>query len=306
LPQKIILKKIRIDKREIIQPDHPLAFFPIIIIIFKWKQLFQKILDLTIEVAKPQLYFIVETSVTSGELSTGSSELPNLRNSIEKLIAFRINVEVQGGEIRYINSSSHPKLDIKATELNLTVHDFSNRTSITESCKITGTCVVYEGKAAIHATLLPLEPTLTADLNLELNSINLALLNHIFRMYAKLDIHQGTMSLYSEVAIANNSFKGYIKPLLNNLDFIGSADQSDNFLQKVWERTVAGFYNLIENKRNQVATKIPIEGRLDDPQVRIGVVIFGVLLNAFVKAFTPSFDHVINFKSIWKMAFNRH
>lgn len=302
---KIILQNIHVNKRDTVEQDHPLAFLPSTTIIFKWKPLFRKILDLHIVVDKPQLLFIAKYFLASGEPSNSRSELPDLKYSIEKLMAFRINVEVQAGEIHYIHLSSHPKLDIKATGLNLTIHDFSNRASITKSCKIAGTCMVYEGNAAIDITLLPLEPTVTADLNLELKSINLVLLNDIFRSYAKVDIHKGTLDLYSEVVIANNSFKGYIKPLLNNLDFISAADRSDNIFQRIWEKAVASFYNLIENKRNQVATKIPIEGRLDDPQVRLGVAVLGILRNAFLKAFTPSFDHVINIKSIWNMAFKK-
>lgn len=305
LAGKITLQNIRINKRETLDQD-PFALFPMITINFRWKPLFRKILDLNIVLDKPQLYYLVEKTFTSDEPPNTSNELPNLKYSIEKLIAFRINAEVQAGEIRYINPTSTPKLDIKATELNLTMRDFSNRASITNLSRITGTCILYDGTATLDVTLLPLEPTLTADLNLELNSINLVLLNDLFRTYAKVDIHKGTLNLYSEVTITNNSFKGYIKPLLNNLDFISAADRSDNIIQKIWERTVASFYNLIENKRNQVATKIPIEGRLDDPKVRVGIAILGVLRNAFMKAFTPSFDNLFTIRSVWNSAFKRY
>jgi hypothetical protein len=48
---------------------------------------------------------------------------------------------------------------------------------------------------------------------------------------------------------------------------------------------VAGFYNILKNKRNaEVVAKIPIEGRLDDPHIHVGVAIITMLKNAFAGA----------------------
>ncbi|MEO7992471.1 MAG: DUF748 domain-containing protein [Chryseolinea sp.] len=298
LKSKISFQNVSILKDSDPASGKPLVQVPTITLFFKWKQLLRRTLDLNIVVDKPQLFFVAEKPSYD---ANHSPELSSLKNSIERLMPFKISVDVHNGEIHYINS--HPQLNIMATEFSLTIHDFSNRLILGKSCSIVGTCFLYEGNAKINATLLPLEPTLTVDLNLELKSINLVLLNDLFREYGKVDINKGTLDLYTEVAVTNNLFKGYIKPLLKNLDFISAADQGDTFFQKIWERIVAGFYNMVENNRNdQVATKIPIEGRLDDPNVRIGVAIIGILRNAFVKALTPSLDNVINFKSIWDMA----
>ncbi len=111
------------------------------------------------------------------------------------------------------------------------------------------------------------------------------------------------MDLFAEVAVSENSFKGYLKPLLLDLDFISKADRSDTIFQKIWERIVAGLFNILANKRNdKIATIIPIEGRLDDPHVHIGVAIIGILRNAFTKALTPTLENIIDIKSVWHKA----
>ena len=279
--------------------DRPLLLVPTITIFFKWKQLLRKMLDLSIVVDKPQVLFIAEkSSLSEDEGANNSPRLPSPKNSIEKLLPFRIGVDVRGGRIRYVNSHSSPQLDITVTDVDLTIRDLSNRALLSNTCNIVCTGFSYEGTTNITATLLPLEPTLTFDLELELKSINLVLLNHLLREYVKVDVSKGTLNLYAEVAVRDNSFKGYIKPLLKDLNFTSSEDREDSIFQKVWERIVAGFYNVLKNNRNnQVATKIPIEGRLDDPDVRVTAAILGMLRNAFVKALKPSLDHDINIKS---------
>jgi hypothetical protein len=278
-----------------------LAIVPGIIISFKWKYLLQKIIDLKIVVNNPQLYFIGEKFTSEQENLSDSHELYSLKKSIEGLMPFRIDVSFQNGEIQYVNPDIF--LNITATKFQLTIADFSNRQSLRRPCTIKGNCLLCGGTADVNAVLIPLETTLTTDVTLELKAINLVLLNNILRKYFKVDLDKGTLDLYAELVTTDNSFKGYVKPLLKDLDFISAEDRSDSILPKIWERIVAGFYNVLENNRTtQVATKIPIDGRLDDPNVRVGVAIAGIFRNAFVKALTPSLDNTINLKSMWKTA----
>jgi len=296
---KIILSNVQIINNVNLKHNESFLAVPSVIISFKWRQLLRRIIDMNIVLEKPQLLYIEENnSLCDDENSNDAQQLFSLKKTIEKLRPFRISVDVRNGQTRYINPNTNPALDLAATELNFIIHNLSNRSFISNSCRIIGRCSLYEGNAAINVTLLPLEPTLTADIDLELTSINLDLLNDLLWNYIEVDINKGTMNLYSEIAVAGNSFKGYIKPLLKDLEFKRAS--GDRLLHKIKHRIVTGLYHLFKNKRNnQVATKIPIEGRLDDPNVSVGVAILGVLRNAFVNALTPSLDNVINLRSIW-------
>lgn len=301
---KISFRNITIRAVADAEQDIPFLQFPVVIIFFKWRPLLKRIIDFNIIVNKPQLYFLSdEPTSTQDENSSIAQEFSRLQNSIKKLKSFKVNVEVLEGEIHYIKAHVKPEWNVTISKLNLKILDFSNRSVLSESCRIASTFNLYEGTGEISVTLRPLEPNLTLDLDMELKSINLVLLNDLFRMYVKIDINKGFMDLFAEVVVAENSFKGYLKPLIQDLDFISKADRSDTIFQKAWERIVAGLFNILANKRNnKIATVIPIEGRLDDPNVHVGVAIIGVLRNAFTKALTPTLENIIDIKSVWHRA----
>jgi hypothetical protein len=253
---------------------------------------------------RPELFFIDEEASGHGAQESLSDERPlNLKNSIQKVMPFHVTLEVQNGKIDYMNSNPGMVMNATMSDIHLIVSDFSNRSSQTHPCKIKFTGSLLGGNAIVDAKLFPLAPELTFDLNMIVKSINLVLLNSLFKTFMNVDLNKGVLDLYSEVAVTNNNFSGYIKPILKELDFIGAADKGDTIFQKIWERVVAASIQILKNHKNgQVATRIPIEGRLDDPNVDVKKAVAGVLRNAFVKAFRPSLDDVVNFRSMWQNA----
>lgn len=301
--RNISLRNVTMREVGSAEQDKPLLYVPIITIFFQWKPLFKKIINLKIIVDKPRLRYVAnQPAPKTFKDSNGPKEIPNLKNSIEKLTPFKVSVEVQEFEIQYVNPYTHPVWDVTVHNLNLKINDFSNRSNLSESSRISCTFQLYEGSGEVNVIIRPLAPNLTLFLDLELKSINLVLLNDLFRVYGKVDLHSGMLDLFSEVAVKENSFKGYIKPMIRNLEFISRADRTDPIFQKIWERILAGFFTILANKHDdQVATIIPIEGRLDDPKVRLGPSILGILQNAFIKSLKPSVKKMVNIKSVWEM-----
>ncbi|HNC32010.1 MAG TPA: hypothetical protein PKX08_18500, partial [Cyclobacteriaceae bacterium] len=81
----------------------------------------------------------------------------------------------------------------------------------------------------------------------------------------------------------------------------GPEDKKDNIFRKIWEALAGGASEVLENQpKDQFATKIPFEGRLDDPKANIWITIANVLQNAFVNALQPSIDNDINIGSVEK------
>jgi hypothetical protein len=80
---------------------------------------------------------------------------------------------------------------------------------------------------------------------------------------------------------------------------LGHEDRDDNVFRKMWEG-LAGFVGQVfkNQSKDQVATKIPFEGRLDNPETDIWVTIINVLQNAFIQAIQPSIDSQINIASV--------
>ena len=94
-------------------------------------------------------------------------------------------------------------------------------------------------------------------------------------------------------------FTGYVKPIIHDLDILGNEDRDDNVLRKLWESIAGGIGQVFKNQnKDQVATKIPFEGRLDNPQTDLWITVINILQNAFIQAIQPSIDNEINIASV--------
>jgi hypothetical protein len=51
-------------------------------------------------------------------------------------------------------------------------------------------------------------------------------------------------------------------------------------------------------KENQVATKVPMEGTFKNPQTNVLEALWEVLRNAFIQALVPRIDYEININSV--------
>lgn len=223
-----------------------------------------------------------------------------IRAALEKSQLLALNISIINGKARYINHVSKPKMDVSLSAINVTVEDFTNQPAI-DTATIQAAAQVYGGDLSFEMSMKPMREQLTFDVKLELEDADMVELNPYFRTFANIDVNAGTLGVYLEMMAEEGAFKGYLKPILKDIDVVGAEDSGDSIFKRLWERGVAALFQLLENNRtDQLATKIPFEGRLDDPHVNIGAAISGVLRNAFVRAIRPSFETTFNFESVYK------
>jgi hypothetical protein len=72
------------------------------------------------------------------------------------------------------------------------------------------------------------------------------------------------------------------------------------------KKTVTIIYGAVgqvfrNQKKDQVATKVPFEGDLKSPETNVWYAVTRVLQNAFVQAIQPSIDNEISFQSVGKV-----
>jgi hypothetical protein len=264
----------------------------------EWKALFKGSIVGELVFQRPYLLF-TKDKVEPKEIVKDSADF---RKILDKFMPLNINrCELLGGAIQYKDFSSKPNVDIALTNLNLVAQNLRNSydSSAILPASIHATADVYEGKLRFDAKLNPLADAPTFDMSAELNNTNLVKLNDFFKAYAKVDVNKGRFGLYTEVAAKDEEFKGYVKPLIKDLDVLGMEDRKDNLLQKLWEAVAGGAGKLFENKnKDQVATKVPFQGRLDDPKTNVWVAITNILQNAFIHAIQPSIDNEISIASV--------
>jgi uncharacterized protein DUF748 len=246
----------------------------------------------------PTINLIQSTNATDTQLGTDT----NWGSALEKLFPFQFNqITVLRGTIKFrapgINTGDALVLhDINANISNLTnVVDANN--AAFASFTLHGELL---GKAPldISGRINPYAPSPTFELDAKLENVQLPQLNPWLKVYANVNADKGSFSMYSSCAAADKKFKGYVKPILREVEIV-SIKEDANPLQKVWALLVEGVATLLKNQsKDQLATKIPFSGTVENPDAGILETIINVLRNGFIAAFSQSIDQNVRLHDV--------
>jgi len=178
----------------------------------------------------------------------------------------------------------------------LNLRNAKNETdSLPSSIKVRGTSI-GNGKLWLDAEADIIKQTPDFDAELKFENVELAKLNDFANAYINVDFEQGTFNLYSEMIATDGSLEGYVKPLMENVKvFELGKEEEDQFFKKVWEGVVGFVAEVFENqKEDQFATKIPLQGDLNSPDASIWSTIWNIFSNAFIEAFNKDIDNTIS------------
>ena len=102
------------------------------------------------------------------------------------------------------------------------------------------------------------------------------------------------MDLYMEGAAGKGMFKGYIKPLMKNIEVLElpREDKSAGELVKGTFFKIAAF--LFQNrKKDDIATKIDFEGSFERPRMDLVGALFNFFRNGFFEGISPGFEEEV-------------
>jgi hypothetical protein len=129
------------------------------------------------------------------------------------------------------------------------------------------------------------------DFDLRIESTPLAAMNDILRAHANFDVIGGMFAFYSEVEAKDGELRGYVKPLFTDMDvYDGRQESGKPVLRKMYEGVVGGLANVLENRRDDVAAKVDISGRLDNPNLSTLETLLSLIQNAFFRAIVPGLE----------------
>ena len=296
-----VVKDFYLDKVDSVsQKQVPFISSQAIDLSVEWKSLFRGRIVGELEIIKPVLRFTKDKA----EPAAIQKDTNDFRKVLKSFMPLKINrLQIDNGKIQYIDATSSPKVDIAMTNVQVLAQNLSNvRDTALLSAIVVASADVYKGNLNFKMKLNPLATTPTFDMNAELRNTNLPDLNDFLKAYAKFDVHAGTFGLYAEVASKNGKFIGYVKPVIKDLDVVGSEDRNDSFLNKLYEVLVSAAGIILKNpEEKQVATKIPLKGEYGKTIVGTWYAIVEVLRNAFIQALYPSIDNEINILSVNKV-----
>jgi hypothetical protein len=247
---------------------------------------------------KPKLIFTKDKT----EISDVKKDTTDFRKVLKDFMPLKVNrFEVNNGSIHYVDAGASPKVDIYLQQAHIVAENLKNveDTKTELPSPITATANVYGGTLSLNMKMDALAKQTRFDLNADIKNANLVQLNDFFKAYGNFDVNKGTLGLYTEFAAKDGNYKGYLKPIIKDLDVVGPEDKKDNFLHKAWETIIGATGKVLENhKKDQVATKVPIEGSFNGSHTDVVEAIWELLKNAFIQALMPSIDDKININSV--------
>lgn len=219
---------------------------------------------------------------------------------ITSLTPFDINrLEVSGGRVAYLDYSASPDVNLYIDDVSLLVTNLRNiedkNERLPSTLEVSGTSI-GDGALKISGKGNILRDVPDFDVDVRLEKAQLPAFNDYTREAAAIDFDKGNASFYSELAAANGQLVGYIKFIADDVTMINLSRQ-DNIFNAMWESLAATFMTLFKNhSEDQFALRLPIEGRIDNPQSGVWSAFASIFSNAFAGAFPRDTDGNIDFK----------
>lgn len=257
-----------------------------------WRELFHRKFVSDITVTNGRLNFVQGATEESSQI-TADRRWQEVINDL-----FPIDIThfvINGGTLRYANTTRTPVVDIAITNLKLQATGLRNRPSdegekYPAKIKLSGQTPGH-GQLKLFSKLEPLALQPHLELNVEIKEVSLPVLNDFLRAYANVDVSRGRFEIYGQMAVGDGHYEGYVKPFLDQLDFKDLPNQQSSLGKRVWETIVSGVVKLVKNKeRNQFATRIPFSGDANKMDVGTWTSIANALHNGFVQALREGFE----------------
>jgi hypothetical protein len=267
-----------------------------------WRELWHRKLVSDIIIDQPKIEFVKSTTK---ETSTTSDADRRWQQLIEDIFPIDITFfEVKDGAIRYVDKSRTPPVDAFVNNLHLTATGLRNRPgeegggALPAQINLQGESL---GGGRLTASLAaePLADQPHFHLSFKLDDVNLPALNQSLKAYANIEVSRGTFRLVGEMAGRDGGFQGYVKPFFENLDFRNYEVKHESVATRIWEQIVGGVAWLLKNKpRDQLATRIPFQGRFGSPTIGMWATIRNVFRNGFIRPFHPTIEDSVNPQNI--------
>jgi hypothetical protein len=201
-------------------------------------------------------------------------------------------ISANGATVGFVNEEATPDYRVFLADANLVIENFSNhRTEGTATARLAGR-FMGSGATTVRATFRPETKGPDFDLDVRVENTDLKSMNDLLRAHAKVDVVSGVFSVFSEMRVAEGRIKGYVKPLFRDLDVHDEVqDRDKSFGSKLKEKAVDLIGKVLRNEpRDEVATVVPVEGQVKNPNASTWETLMGLLQNAFFRAILPGFE----------------
>ncbi len=290
------IENIELRRAEAPESEAPLFAAQAFDIRMEWRALFKGKLVVELVLDRPE----VNLRIDQIEKQTDDVDVI-WQEQVRELFPFELNrFTIREGTLHFLDPTTTPPLDIRITSMNLEATNLTNVEG--ENDPLPSTVIaraLVEDQAPLNLDMrvnaLALTPTFT--LKAALDTLRLNLLNDYFEQFAKLKVEEGKLTIVTEIAVAENRFQGYVTPAIENLNVTPREDPG--ILERIWGAVASGLTRILENpEEEQVATRIPFRGSIENPEVGVWALVINLLQNAFIQAIQPEFEGIIGLQEV--------
>ncbi len=266
----------------------------------EWNALLDGRIVSEITMTQPKFIYVFEDQQGDGK----EPEVEDWSKALTDLVPIDINnLEIIDGTAAFVELQADPNIDLNLKQIQLTASNLRNVVlqERTLPSEVHATAVsIGNGNMKLDGKMNIVKEIPDMDIAVSITEANVTALNDFTQHYAKIDFDSGTFEVFGEIAIADGFLKGSVKPIIKDSKLIG---KEDGFLGTLWEGFVGFFKFVLKNqKNNTLATKVPIEGDLNNVGPKIWPTITGIFKNAWIQAFKGVVDDDIDFEDAAKEA----
>jgi hypothetical protein len=265
-----------------------------------WRRLLKGDIGVALRLDEPKLKVTQRSEAPSEVKKQVEKHKPRssleVASKLEELMPARVErVEVRRGEFSFrdIGAAGHPEVALHRIEA--AVENIATRRTLDKGQPATASMSGVLGKSGdvslfVSADLFAKSVSLAG--NAALRGWQVAELYQLEKERTDLQTPKGTLDLFAEFKVRNGDISGGVKPVLKNVE-VKPADEGLFTKIKAWVADEA--LDLFSDRvpgREAVATVVPIQGHLDNPDVQIVPTVLSILRNAFVEGISSGFSHL--------------
>lgn len=292
LPPGYEIRRLKIVERSDRQWREPLFYAERVHAVLDWHQLLHGLPAAWVRIDEPK--FIVTTR--PGPSGKPPAQPPDLVPTLRQILPARLDrLEIRRGEVLFRDLALPRNPEIWLHRIELAAENLATRRRLTggEPATLSASATLgRSGRVTLFTSADVQARPLAFAGQLEERGWKATELFDLIEPKTKLQPTQGTIDVFIAFKSRDGRISGGVKPILKNVE-VRPAEDSFGDKLKAWltDKALHLFSDRVPG-RNAVATVIPIEGRLDQPDVQLWPTVFGVIRNAFVEGVSSSFSHL--------------
>jgi hypothetical protein len=270
----------------------PLVYAESVHVGVDWRRLLHGQIFASARIVEPKIEIISKKEAAP----KAKTKAPDLSEQLQNVTTLKVSrIEIVRGELlfRDLTAERHPELWVHKIELAAENLPTREKLAGARPTTISASGVVgHSGQMTLFVSADPFASPLAFAGRLELKDLRVAELYDFIEPKTKLQTPRGTVDLFAEFTVKNGRLDGGVKPVLKNVDVRPAESGAwDRFKGWLADKAVKIASDRVPG-RNAVATVVPLEGPIADPDIQLWPAIFGVLRNAFVEGVTSGFTHL--------------